>query len=131
MYDPAIQAAIVTHNQKQLEEEWGENCISWYIRKGFLCGVTMNMPDILDEQYYLQLKHINTAYHNTTPIQILEHLDTQWCPLNVHAKKLLKAKFHANWASSVMHLTAFGMKLNKEHACIDRLGVVISDKDKL
>ena len=30
-----------------------------------------------------------------------------------------------------MHLTAFGMKLNKEQAHINRLGVVISDKDKL
>ena len=30
-----------------------------------------------------------------------------------------------------MHLTAFGMKLDKEQARIDRLGVVISDEDKL
>ncbi len=30
-----------------------------------------------------------------------------------------------------MHLTAFGMKLYKEQARIDRLGVVISDEDKL
>ncbi len=30
-----------------------------------------------------------------------------------------------------MHLTAFGMKLDKEQARIDRLGVVISNKDKL
>jgi hypothetical protein len=30
-----------------------------------------------------------------------------------------------------MHLMAFGMKLDKEQARIDRLGVVISDKDKL
>jgi hypothetical protein len=36
----------------------------------------MNMRDALDKQYYLQLKHMNTTYCNTTPIQILEHLDT-------------------------------------------------------
>ena len=76
--------------------------------------------------------HINTAYRNTTPIQILEHLDTQWCPLDVlRAKKILKAKYHTDWDSSIMHLPAFGMKLDKEQACINRLGVVISDKDKL
>ncbi len=91
----------------------------------------MNMRDALDEQYYSQLKHINTAYCNTTPIQILEYLDTRWCPLDVRAKKLLKAKFHANWDSSVMHLMAFGMKLGKEQARINSLGVVISNKDKL
>ena len=91
----------------------------------------MNMRDALDEQYYSQLKHINTAYRNTTPIQILEHLDTRWCPLDVRARKLLKAEFHADWDSTVMHLTAFGMKLDKEQARIDRLGVVISNEDKL
>jgi hypothetical protein len=130
-YDPAIQATTATHTRKRMEEEWDEKCTSWFIRKGFLCRVTMNMHDALDEQHYLQLKNINTAYQNTTPIQILEHLDTRWCPLNVRARKLLKAEFHADWDSTVMHLTAFGMKLVKEQARIDRLGVVISDKDKL
>ena len=91
----------------------------------------MNMHDALNEQYYSQLKHINTAYRNTTPIQILEHLDTRWSPLDIRARKLLKAEFHADWDSTVMHLTAFGMKLDKEQARIDRLGVVISDEDKL
>ena len=59
-----------------MEEEWEEKHESWIIRKGFLRRVTMNMRNALDEQYYLQLKHINTAYRNTTPIHILEHLDT-------------------------------------------------------
>jgi hypothetical protein len=130
-YDPAITAATATHTRKRMEEEWDEKRTSWFIRKGFLRGVTINMRDALDEQYYSQLKHINTAYRNTTPIQILEHLDTRWCPLDVRARKLLKAEFHADWDSTVMHLTAFGMKLDKEQARIDRLGVVISDKDKL
>ena len=75
-YDPAITAATVAHMRKQMEEEWEETRESWFIRKGFLRGVTMNMRDALDEQYYSQLKHVNTAYRNTTPIQILEHLDT-------------------------------------------------------
>ena len=91
----------------------------------------MNMRNALDKQYYSQLKNITTAYRNTTPIQILEHLDTRWCPLDVRARKLLKAEFHADWDSTVMHITAFGMKLDKEQARIDRLGVVISDEDKL
>lgn len=130
-YDPAITAATATHTRKRMEEEWEEKRESWFIRKGFLRGVTMNMRDALDEQYYSQLRHINTAYRNTTPIKILEHLDTRWCPLDVRARKLLKAEFHADWDSTVMHLTAFGMKLDKEQARIDRLGVVISDEDKL
>ena len=91
----------------------------------------MNMHDTLDTQYYLQLKHINTAHQNSTPIQILEYLDTPWFSLEVRAKKLLKAKFHADWDSTVMHFMAFNMKLDKEQAQIDRLGVVVSDEDKL
>jgi hypothetical protein len=70
-----------------MEEKWEEGCASWNIRKGFLRGVMMNMRDALDEAYYSQLKHIMTAYCNMTPIQILEHLDTQWCPLEVRTKK--------------------------------------------
>jgi hypothetical protein len=130
-YDPAITAATATHTRKRMEEEWEEKRVSWFIRKGFLRGTTMNMRDALDEQYYSQLKHINTAYRNTTPIQILEHLDTRWCPLDVRAKKLLKAEFYEDWDSTAVHLTAFGMKLDKEQARIERLGVVISDDDKL
>jgi hypothetical protein len=59
-----------------MEEEWEEKRESWYIQKGFLHGVVMNMQEALDKQYYSQLKHINTAYRNTTAIQILDHLNT-------------------------------------------------------
>jgi hypothetical protein len=130
-YDPAIQATTAVHTRKRMEEEWEEKRESWFIRKGFLRGATMNMRDAFDEEYYLQLKNINTAYRNTTPIQILDHLDTRWCPLDVRTRKLLKAEFHADWDNTVMHITAFGMKLDKEQARIDRLGIVISDEDKL
>ncbi len=75
-YDPAITAATVTRTRKQMEEEWKEGCASWYILKGLLRGVMMNMRNALDEAYYSQLKHIMTAYHNKTPIQILGHLNT-------------------------------------------------------
>jgi hypothetical protein len=75
-YNPAITAATVTHTRKQMEEEWDKERASWYIRKGFIRGVTMNMLNALDEAYYSQLKHITTAYCNMTPIQILKHLNT-------------------------------------------------------
>jgi hypothetical protein len=91
----------------------------------------MNMQDALDKQYYSQLKHINTTYRNTTAIQILNHLDTQWCPLDVQAQKIMKKEFYMDWDTSNMHLTAFGMKLNKDQNRLDRLGIIISNKDKL
>jgi hypothetical protein len=90
----------------------------------------MNMRDALDKQYYSQLKQVNTAYRNITPIQILTHLDTRWCPLDIHGKKVLKKEFDTNWDPDT-HLTAFGMKLNKEQHWLDPLGIVISNEDKL
>ncbi len=130
-YDPAITAATATHTRKQMEEKWEEECTSWYIRKGFLRCVAMNMRNALDKAYYSQLKHVTTAYRNMTPIQILNYLDTQWCPLDVHAKKQLKAEFYADWDSMIMHIAAFGLKLDKEQKRLELLGIVISDDDKL
>ncbi len=114
-----------------MEEEWEEKRESWYIQKGFLRGITMNTRDALVKQYYSQLKNINTAYRNTTPIQILEHLDTCWCLLDVQACKIPKKEFYTNWDSSDIHIMAFGMKLDKEQSRLDRLSIVISDDDKL
>ncbi len=45
-------------------------------QEGFLRGVTANMCNALDKNWYSQLKHIHTAYHNMTPIQLLEHLNS-------------------------------------------------------
>jgi hypothetical protein len=36
-----------------------------------------------------------------------------------------------DWDTSNMHLTAFSMKLDKDQNCLDRLGIIISNEDKL
>jgi hypothetical protein len=130
-YDPAIINATATHTRKCMEDKWEEKRESWYIYKGFLRAVTMNMHNTIDKQYYSQLKNINTAYCNTIPIQILEHLDLRWCPLDIQARKILKKEFYTDWDSSDVHITSFGMKLDIELNQLDRLGIVISNKDKL
>ncbi len=78
-----------------MEQEWERTRKMWAIRKGFLRGITANFHDTLNKSWYSQLKSVHTAYRNTTPIQILEHLNSRWCPLNVHAKKNLRI---ANYA---------------------------------
>jgi hypothetical protein len=123
--------ATATHTRKCMEDEWEEKHKSWHIRKGFLRSVMMNMQNTPDKQYYSQLKNVNTAYRNTTPIQILKHLDTCWCPFNVQASKILKKEFYTAWDSSDVHITAFGMKHDKEQSQLDQLGIVTSNKDKL
>jgi hypothetical protein len=93
-------------------------------------GVAANMRNALDKNWYSQLKHILTAYPNVTPIQILAHLNSRWCPLNVHAKKKLKQDYYAKWDVNT-HLTAFGKHLYNNQTRIEHFGISISDKDKL
>ena len=94
-----------THTQKRLEEEWEQIQTCWYIQKGFLKGVTANLHDALNKQFYAQLKHCHSPYCNI--IQII------WCPLDVQAKKKLKDAYFAKWESN-KHLTAFGKRLDDD-----------------
>jgi hypothetical protein len=96
-YDPTITNATLTHKHKRKEEEWELVRTSWFIRKGFLRGIADNLRNALDEQYYSQLRHRLTAYRNVTPLQILEHFNDCWCPLNVKAKKALKDVYYMKW----------------------------------
>jgi hypothetical protein len=73
-----------------MEQEWQCTRKTWAIRKGFLRGVPANMRNILDKNWYSQLKHIHTAYRNMTPIQLLKHLNSRWCPLDIYTKEKLK-----------------------------------------
>jgi hypothetical protein len=76
-YDPAINDTTATYTRKQMEQAWECTRETWAIRKGFLRGVAANFHDALDESWYSQLKSVHTAYFNTTPIQILEHLNSR------------------------------------------------------
>jgi hypothetical protein len=75
-YDPNITDTTVTLTRKQMEQEWERTHKTWAIQKGFLWGVAANFRDTLDKNWYSQLKSVHTTYRNTTPIQILQHLDT-------------------------------------------------------
>jgi hypothetical protein len=65
-----------------------------------------------------------------SPIQLLKHLNSRWCPLGVHAKKKLKQDYYTKWNNKI-HLTAFGKHLDNEQMCIKHFGITISNKDKL
>jgi hypothetical protein len=129
-YDPTITNVTLTHERKRKEEDWDRIRQSWFIRKGFLKGIVDNLRDALDEQYYSQLKNRLTAYRNITPFQILDHLDSRWCPLDVKARKALKEAYYTKWDGDE-HLTAFGKRLDDEQRALIRSDVTISDEDKL
>jgi hypothetical protein len=117
-YDPNITNATPMHTQKRMEEEWKLVWTLWYIQNGFLKGIVDNFWDALDEQYYSQLCHRLTAYRNITPFQILEHLNNRWCPLNVKAKKELKAAYYTKWDHTNEHLMAFEKRLDEDQCAL-------------
>ena len=129
-YDGTINDTTPTHTRKRKEEEWERIRTCWYIRKGFLKGVTANLRDAIDKQFDSQLKHRHTAYRNTTPFQLLEHLNSTWCPLDVQAKKKLKDAYFTQWDRHE-HLTAFGKRLDDDQTTLVRSDITISDEDKL
>ncbi len=73
-----------------------------------------------------QLKSVHIAYRNATPIQILDHLSSQWCPLDVHVKMNLHMAYYADWDGE-QHLTAFGKRLKDSQVHIKRYGITISN----
>ncbi len=109
----AITDANATHSRKHMEQEWQRTRVIWAIKKGFLRSVAANMCDNLDKNWYSQIKHIHTAYRNTTPIQLLEHLNSRWCLLNIYAKKKLKQDYYTKWDNEI-HLTAFRKRLDND-----------------
>jgi hypothetical protein len=129
-YDPAINDHTVTHTRKCMEQEWELTRKTWAIQKGFLRGVAENFCEALDKNWYSQLESVHTANRNTTLIQILDHLNSQWCPLDVHMKKYLRMAYYADWDRE-QHLIAFGKCLNYSQVRMERYGITISDKDKL
>ncbi len=68
--------------------------------------------------------------HTHTPFQILKHLNTIWCPLDVQAKKNLKNAYFTKWDGNE-HLTAFGKRLDDNQNMLIQLDITISDEDKL
>jgi hypothetical protein len=105
-YDPAINDTTATHTRKRMKQEWEHTRKRWAVKKGFLQGVTANFRDAFDENWHSQLKSVHTTYRKTTPIQILEHLNRRWCPLDVHAKNNLRMAYNLEWDGE-RHLTAF------------------------
>ncbi len=60
-----------------MEQEWERTLKTWAICKSFVWGVAAIFHDALDKSWYSQLKSVHTAYRNTIPIQVLEHLNSQ------------------------------------------------------
>ena len=116
-YKPTINNTMLTHKWKHKEEEWDLIHTSWFIWKGFFWGITNNLRDALDKQYYLHLKHCLMTYHNVTPFQILKHLND------------INDAYYTKWDGDE-HFTAFWKLLDNNQKALVCSDVTIADKDK-
>jgi hypothetical protein len=61
---------------------------------------------------------------------LLKHLNDEWCPLDVKAKKALKDAYYTKWEGDE-HLTAFRKFLDEDQNALVCSDIMIADKDKL
>ncbi len=114
--------------------EWNKNG-SAHARLGLYARVSSRASQQISVTHSMKagthnLRVVHTAYRNTTPIQILEHLNSRWCPLDVHAKKNLCIAYYAEWDGE-QYLTGFGKHLDDNQVRIKWFGIIITKKDKL
>ena len=77
-------------------------------------GMAENLWDAMEEQNYSQLEHSIVSYKNVTTLQILDHLDTEWVPMNTKERKKIKADYYKAWnVPGGVALSAFTKALNE------------------
>jgi hypothetical protein len=86
-YNPTIDIDTPTYLRKQLEEENEQKKRDYWTYKGVSRGMAENLRDAMEDQYYSKLKHTTIAYRNVTTLQITEHLNTEWVPMNTKEKR--------------------------------------------
>ena len=72
----------------------------WVILRGFMKGMSENIRDALDLEYYEDLEHVDHGYRNVKPINYVNHLETEHCPCDEQAAKDCREHFFRGWQQS-------------------------------
>ena len=105
----------------------------WHVRKGTLLGVGDQIRKALDQKYHKRLEKKIIGYKNVTIRQYFEHLDQQWCSLETHVVKELKAHALRGWQrlEEDEDLGGFAKRLEDDVACLKEDKISISEEDML
>ena len=60
-------------------------------------GLAKNIRDAIEEKYYIALKHPKTKYNIITPLEILQHVQENFAPMDTRSKKAMRAKYYQPW----------------------------------
>ena len=103
----------------------------WAVVCGFVAGAGKLIRNALDYAYYSALDHAETGFIDVFPIQYLNHLATEWCPLDHTAITQVENHFKRGWNhAGGERINKFAERLDQEQTLFDRDGVTIDDAVK-
>jgi chromosome condensin MukBEF ATPase and DNA-binding subunit MukB len=130
-FDSGITAATTAYNASKRSAEHEDKRYAFATLVGMRKGLTENIRDALEPQYYQQLKARTIGYKKVTVKQYIKHLDDQWCKLDTMAVVQMKNDYFQPWDQSQQHLTEFSRLLEEEQELLKDAGVTIHDEEKL
>ena len=103
----------------------------WAVVCGFVSGIGKLIRAALDYDYISALDHVETGFIDVFPFQYLNHLATEWCPLDHTAITQVETYFKRGWdRANNERITKFAERLDQEQAQFDRDSVTIDDAVK-
>jgi hypothetical protein len=130
-FDATIGTTTSAYNMSKRSAEHEDRRYAFATLVGIRKGLTENIRDAMEPQYYQQLKAKTIGYKKVTVKQYIAHLDDQWCKLDTMAVVEMKKGFFQPWDQSQQHLTEYSRRLEEEQEALKDAGVTIHDKEKL
>ena len=89
-----------------------------------------NIREALPEQCYEQLEDKLMGYKEVSIMDYFNHLDDRWCKMDTKMRKTMRKEFYEPW-DQIMHVSKFGLKLNKEQKYLKTCGITIDEDAKV
>ena len=103
----------------------------WAVLLGFRRGSGENMRDALDMEFYSGLEHEDYGYLNILPREYLDHLEQEYCPLDVIAIDEVKNHALRGWERNANErLSKFATRIDQSQTRLAADGITITDEEK-
>jgi hypothetical protein len=130
-YDPNITDAMPRHVRKRMEEVHNQKIVDYWTWKGTMRGLAKNIRDAIEEKYYIALKHPKTKYNIVTPLEILQHVQDTFAPMDTRSKKAMRAKYYQPWnVGEGELLDTFTQRLVNKRVILEFNGININDDER-
>jgi hypothetical protein len=129
-YDPNITDAMPRHVRKRKEEVHNQRIVDYWTWKGTMRGLANNIRDAIEEKYYIALKHPKTKYNIVTPLEILQHVQDTFAPMDTRSKKAMRAQYYQPWnVGEGELLDTFTQRLINKRVILEFNGININDDE--